>query len=190
MTTRISTNATSASTSSSRCTATCHCCTRSFEWTPCCLRLVYPTTRPSASSSSSIGLSGPAKSQKQSGLKDWKYFKKNSSSHCEQWWRWMDGLPHKCTEGPFGVRMLPRGIDKLTLKAVGLWCTENTLKIEWKRKGTTANKISLFRVDVTPPCSCSSITLNHQPLQMSFAPLNGLLRKEGSCTQCTETLPQ
>lgn len=59
-TTPTSTNATSASTSSSRCTATCHCCTRSSAWTPCCSRLVYPTTRPSASSSSSTGLSGPA----------------------------------------------------------------------------------------------------------------------------------
>lgn len=33
----------------------------------------------------------------------------------------------------------------------------------------------------------------HQPLQMSFAPLDVLLRKEGACTQCTEkterTLP-
>lgn len=64
--THISTNATSVSTSSSRCTATCHCCTRSFVWTLCCLRLVCPTTRPSASSSSSFG---PAKSQKQGGMK-------------------------------------------------------------------------------------------------------------------------
>lgn len=91
-TTPTSTNATSASTSSSRCTATCRCCTRSSAWTPCCSRLVYPTTRPSASSSSSTGLSGPdiiAKSDEWiEGLK--------VEQHCGQeqdGWKdgWMDG---------------------------------------------------------------------------------------------------
>lgn len=36
--------------------------------------------------------------------------------------------------------------------------------------------------------SCSSIMLNHQPLQMSFAPLNSPQWKEADCTRCTETL--
>lgn len=132
--TRISTNATSASTSSSRFMATCHCCTRSFEWTLCCLRLVYPMTRPSASSSSSIGLSGPAKSQTQSGLKDWRYLKER---HCEQQGRWMD-CQIKAQE-----ESLRR---KLTLKSVGLWSNPQLYwKFEeWKLKGTTAKKISFF----------------------------------------------
>ncbi len=154
--TRISTNATSASTSSSRCTATCRCCTRSFAWTLCFLRLVYPTTRPSASSSSSVGLSGPAKSQKRSGLKDWEVFKRTAAPTASSD---EDGLLDKSTEGKSGVRILPRGIDKLTLKAVGWWTNPQLYwKFEeWKLKGTTANKISLFS-----GCHSSSFMLfNH-----------------------------
>lgn len=90
------------------------------------------------------GLSGTARSQKQSGLKDCKCFKEK---HCGQRWRWMDGLPDKSTEGKSGVRILPRGIDKLTLKAVGLWSNPQLdWKFdEWKLKGTTANKNEPFQ---------------------------------------------
>lgn len=74
-TTHISTNATSASTSSSRCTATCRCCTRSSAWTPFSLRLVYPMTRPSASSSSSVGAECRSKEPKAEWIEGLEVFK-------------------------------------------------------------------------------------------------------------------
>lgn len=37
--------------------------------------------------------------------------------------------------------------------------------------------------------SRSSIMLSHQPLQIFFAPINDLLRKEAAHTRCSETLP-
>lgn len=65
-----STSATSASTSLSRCTATCPYSTRSSAWTLCSSRRAYPTTRLSASSSSSPGL-GPAKNVGQNEAREW-----------------------------------------------------------------------------------------------------------------------
>lgn len=138
-TTPTSTNATSASTSSSRCTATCHCCTRSSAWTPCCSRLVYPTTRPSASSSSSTGLSGPAIIAKSEewieGLK--------VEQHCgQQQDGWKDGWTDCQTKAQEESMCW-----KITLTCVGLWWNLQVYikSEEWELEGTTANKNEPFQ---------------------------------------------
>ena len=142
--THISTNATSASTSSSRCTATCRCCTRSSAWTLFFLRLVYPTTRPSASSSSSVGAECHSNEPKAEWIEGLEVFKQAALQALMKIDGWREGLLDKSTEGKFGVRIFPRSIDELTLNGLQSnpqlqWKFE-----EWKLKGNTANKISLF----------------------------------------------
>lgn len=52
----------------------------------------------------------------------------------------------KAQKGSSGLGLCPGGTDKLTLKAVGSWSNPQLSEKfeEWKLKGTTANKISLF----------------------------------------------